>query len=95
MRLLGIVTAAAALGLVSAAYQSYAEMRDRRQFPPPGQLADIDGHRLHMWCAGEGNPPVIIIPALGTTALDWVGVPAKIRCSGLVELIQRRVFYSG
>src|ERR1700684_254826 len=39
--------------------------RDRRTYPPPGRLAKVRGHRLHIMCAGEGTPPVVIIPAMG------------------------------
>ena len=48
--------AAAAAGVASLAYQTIAEARDRRRFPPPGRLVDIGGRRLHLMTAGEGSP---------------------------------------
>ena len=36
---------AAAAGVASFTYQTIAEARDRRRFPPPGQLVDIGGRR--------------------------------------------------
>jgi pimeloyl-ACP methyl ester carboxylesterase len=70
------VSGAAALGLAlaSAAYQAAGEARDRRRYPPPGRLVDIGGHRLHIRCAGEGTPTVVIIPALGGDVADWLTV---------------------
>jgi pimeloyl-ACP methyl ester carboxylesterase len=62
---------AAAIGLGSAAYQVVSETRDRRRFPPPGRLVDVGGHRLHIMCAGEGSPAVVIIPAIGAYSAAW------------------------
>jgi pimeloyl-ACP methyl ester carboxylesterase len=32
---------------------------------------DVGGYRLHIVCAGEGAPPVVICPALGATTDEW------------------------
>jgi hypothetical protein len=66
--------AIAAAGIASAAYQRAADAADRRRFPPPGQLVDIGGQRIHFLPMGEGTPAVIIIPALGSNVLEWVRV---------------------
>lgn len=66
--------AIAAAGTASAAYQLVAEAADRRRFPPPGQLADIGGRRIHLLAEGEGTPAVVIVPALGENVLGWVRV---------------------
>src|SRR5258705_10945572 len=39
--------------------------------PPPGQLVDVGGHRLHLQCAGEGTPAVVFDAALGASSLSW------------------------
>jgi hypothetical protein len=62
-----------AAGAASAAYQTAAEARDRRQFPPPGRLADIGGRSLHFLDMGAGSPAVVIVPALGGNVLDLLG----------------------
>ena len=62
---------AAAIGLGSAAYQVVSETRDRRRSPPPGRLVDVGGHRLHIMCAGEDSPAVVIIPAIGEYSAAW------------------------
>jgi pimeloyl-ACP methyl ester carboxylesterase len=66
--------AVAGLGLASAAYQAAGEARDRRKHLPPGRLVDVGSYRLHIVCAGEGRPPVVICPALGAAAAEWQDV---------------------
>ncbi len=66
-----------ALGVLAAAditYQAAGEARDRRRYPPPGCLVDVGGHRLHIRCAGDGTPSVVIIPALGGLTAEWLPV---------------------
>lgn len=61
-------------GLASAAYQTVRCARDRRLHPPPGELIDVGGRRLHLWRTGKTGPPVVIIPALGAPAVEWIRV---------------------
>lgn len=61
-------------GLASAAYQTLSSIRDQRRYPPPGDLVDIGGRRLHLWQAGQGTPSVVVIPALGAPAIEWARV---------------------
>jgi pimeloyl-ACP methyl ester carboxylesterase len=78
-RALGAVAASAvALGLASAAYQAAGEARDRRSKPPSGRLVDVGGYRLHIMCAGEGSPAVVIIPALGGSVREWLDVQQRL-----------------
>jgi pimeloyl-ACP methyl ester carboxylesterase len=69
-----LAAAVAALAVASAAYQAAGEARDRRRYPPPGRLVEVGGHRLHIMCAGEGSPAVVIIPALGAYSAAWLKV---------------------
>lgn len=50
----------AVLGIVGAAYQDLSMARDRKLYPPPGQLVDVGGYRLHLYCTGEGSPTVVL-----------------------------------
>ncbi len=34
-------------------------------------MVDIGGHRLHLWCQGEGTPVVVFDSALGASSLSW------------------------
>jgi len=69
---------AAVLGLASAAYQAAGEASDRRKNPPPGCLIDVGGYRLHILCAGQGSPAVVVIPALGSPGSEWLEVQRAI-----------------
>jgi pimeloyl-ACP methyl ester carboxylesterase len=57
--------------LTGATYQRIATRKDLAATPPPGQLIDIGGHRLHFWCTGNGAPVVILDTGLGGSSADW------------------------
>jgi pimeloyl-ACP methyl ester carboxylesterase len=63
-----------AAGLASTGYQSYGAARDRRRYPPPGDLVDIGGRKLHLLMTPGTGPPLVIVAALGTPAIDWLAV---------------------
>jgi pimeloyl-ACP methyl ester carboxylesterase len=54
-----------------AIYQWLATRRELAETPPPGQLVDVGGHRLHLWCTGTGAPTVILETGLGGSSSDW------------------------
>ena len=64
----GIVAVALAAG---ALYQRRGASRNRRQFPPPGRLIDVGGHRLHVSCEGHGNPFVLLESGIAASSLRW------------------------
>jgi pimeloyl-ACP methyl ester carboxylesterase len=74
----GLLVAVAALALAGAAYQSIATARDRRAYPPPGQLVDVGGYRLHIFCIGEGSPSVILDALFPGTVSNWAWVQPRI-----------------
>ena len=37
----------------------------------PGRLVDIGGHRLHIYCVGEGVPSIIFDSGVGGFSLEW------------------------
>jgi pimeloyl-ACP methyl ester carboxylesterase len=61
------------LMLVGYMYESRAEAADARTYPPPGQLVDVGGYRLHINCMGTGNPTVVIDAGLGDWSTTWGG----------------------
>lgn len=63
-----------ALAVLGAVYQSIASAMDRRALPPPGQMVDVGGYRLHIYCVGQntdGSPTVILESGLGGTSSSW------------------------
>lgn len=61
-----------------ATYQWIATRKELASTPPPGQLVDVGGHRLHLWCTGAGAPPVILEAGLGGSSADWGFVQPEI-----------------
>lgn len=55
------------LAIVGVGYQLLGMMTDREQFLPPGELVDVGGYRLHLYCTGKGSPTVVL-DAMG---LGW------------------------
>lgn len=68
-----IVGSLVGLLLVGAVYESLAEAADAKAYPPPGQLVDVGGYRLHINCTGSGSPTVVIIAGLGDWSTSWAG----------------------
>src|SRR5512141_2281272 len=62
------------LALVGYIYEPFAEAADAKAYPPPGQLVDVGGHRLHIHCAGTGSPTVVIVAGAGDWSTTWEGV---------------------
>lgn len=72
------VALSAILTAAGAGYEAIAARGDARAYPPPGQLVDVGGYRLHIQCAGTGSPTVVLDAGLGGTSLDWALVQPAI-----------------
>ncbi len=59
-------------------YERISAARDLRLYPPPGQLIDLGGYRLHLNCSGEGSPTVILEHGSSGSYLDWYRVQPEI-----------------
>jgi pimeloyl-ACP methyl ester carboxylesterase len=67
-----------ALAVIGAIYQAIATEIDRRTYPPPGELVDVNGHLMHINCAGEGSPTVILEAANGGMSAHWAQVQQQV-----------------
>ena len=67
----GMGALAATVATGGLAYQALATARDARKYPPPGELVDVGGFRLHLTCAGAGGPAVVLDAGLAGFSLDW------------------------
>lgn len=74
----GIVGLALLVAVAGAGYETIATTGDARNYPPPGQMVDVSGTRLHIYCKGSGGPAVIFDSGLGGTSLDWTLVQPTI-----------------
>jgi pimeloyl-ACP methyl ester carboxylesterase len=63
----------ALLGLMLVGYirEPGAEAADAKAYPPPGELVDVGGYRLHVNCTGAGSPTVVIEAGLGDWSTSW------------------------
>jgi pimeloyl-ACP methyl ester carboxylesterase len=68
------VLAVLALASIGGGYETVREATDARAYPPPGQLIEVGGHRLHLHCTGSGTPTVVLEPGGGemSSNLGWI-----------------------
>ena len=68
---IGLLVFLFVLSITGIVYQTAAAEADRRNFPPPGNLIDVGGFKMHIYCAGEGSPTVILETLSGGTSSYW------------------------
>ena len=68
LALFGVLAAVVGVG---AAYAWTGDRRDARKFPPPGRFVEVDGRRVHVVEAGEGNPTVVFEAGISATSVSW------------------------
>ncbi len=76
--ILGLLAFVLILSAGGAIYESISEARDRRFNPMAGKLFDVGGYKMHINCAGEGSPAVILESGLGDTYISWHKVQPQI-----------------
>jgi pimeloyl-ACP methyl ester carboxylesterase len=59
--------------LAGVVFQFVMTRIDARRYPAPGEMVDVGGYDLHLYCTGEagGAPSVVMDSGLGGTVLDW------------------------
>jgi len=67
----GVLTVLLVLALAGAIFESRAEAADAQAYPPPGQMVDVGGFRLHLNCTGSGSPTVVIDTGFGDASAGW------------------------
>jgi pimeloyl-ACP methyl ester carboxylesterase len=75
--IIGIVS----LAVVGALYQTVATSLDQHAYPPPGQMIDVGGYKLHLACTGanvNGSPTVILETGLGSISSTWARVQPEV-----------------
>jgi pimeloyl-ACP methyl ester carboxylesterase len=57
----------------AAAVQQALTIRDRRRFPPPGLLVNVDGHPMHLQVRGpdSSGPTVVLEAGMGSFSPNW------------------------
>lgn len=73
-----IIVVIVLLGGSGVIYQSVSETRDNQRYSPLGQMVDVGGYRLHLYCTGQGSPTVVLESGLGGPALQWILVQQEL-----------------
>lgn len=69
---LGLIVLVAASGTTYEAYERHVV---RKRFPAPGELVDIGGRKIQIYCSGSGSPTVVFESGLDISgALSWSAV---------------------
>ncbi len=69
-----LICASVMLILIAAAGYSYdrlATSRDKAKYPFKGQLVDLGGFRLHLYCTGAGKPAVLLDAGAFDSLEQW------------------------
>ena len=71
--LIGLAGLVVFLVLAGVVYQFVATRIDEYRYPAPGEMVDVGGYSMHLYCTGEGGgaPTVVMDSGLGGTVLDW------------------------
>jgi pimeloyl-ACP methyl ester carboxylesterase len=46
----------------------------RANNPPPGQMVDVGGYRMHLHCLGEGSPTVVVEAGQGSAGIQYANI---------------------
>lgn len=76
--LIGFSLLVALLLVIGLIYQTASTQADQRNFPPPGNLIDVGGFKMHLSCIGEGSPTVILETLSGGTSSYWGWVQPEV-----------------
>jgi pimeloyl-ACP methyl ester carboxylesterase len=66
-----IATVLVLLLVAGMLYQSAGARRNGRRYAPPGAMIDVSGQRLHLVCAGKGQPTVLFESGIAASSLSW------------------------
>lgn len=58
--LVGLLLLLVVLAITGYTCDRIATTRDRKRYPHQGQLVDIGGYRIHLYCSGSGNRTVLL-----------------------------------
>ena len=76
---LGAGVLAGVLVVFGIAFEQWSRWKVSREYPPIGQLFEVDGRYVHLYCSGTGAPTVVLqsgLDALGS--LSWASVQPEI-----------------
>jgi pimeloyl-ACP methyl ester carboxylesterase len=72
--LLSLVLFVCMLAAASTIYNAAALRYYRAIYLPPGKIYSVNGHDMHIYCAGEGSPTIVLEAGAGNGFLKWAKV---------------------
>jgi pimeloyl-ACP methyl ester carboxylesterase len=75
---LALIALLVGLLAIGFGYERLMAAGDARSFPAPGQMLSVDGYAMHLNCAGEGSPTVVMDAGLGGWSMDWTEVQPSV-----------------
>lgn len=72
--LIGIAGLVAVAILAGNAFRIYGQRQFDRRFPAPGRFVELDTHRMHLHCVGEGAPTAILDAGASQFSTAWSAV---------------------
>src|SRR4029434_6933675 len=76
-----IIAGVLVLAAMGAVYQALSTRSDLRNYPALGQLVDVGGYKLHLYCVGtntDARTAVIRDEGLGGTYAAWARVQSQL-----------------
>ena len=77
---------------ISVVNNQFATARDKKNFPPPGEMVNVGDHNLHLYCLGEGSPTVILEAGASSWSVVWSLVQKEIAATTQVCSYDRAGF---
>jgi hypothetical protein len=65
-----IISLSVAAGATTA-FNAAALRYYRSVYRAPGTIYEVDGYKMHLYCAGEGSPTIVLESGLGDDSLVW------------------------
>lgn len=58
-------------------------------YPPPGEMLDVDGLQMHIYCIGQGERTIVIETSMSYTRVAWADIQKKLAKQGRVCVYDR------
>ena len=76
--LLSLVILLCVIAAGSTIFNAAALRYYRAIYPAPGKMYVVDGHDMHIYCAGEGSPTIVLDAGMGNDSLAWAKVQPEL-----------------
>ena len=89
---LGIIAGVLFLLLIFATLNhNYRLHKEKRKFPPPGKMVEVNGQKLHVYGEGKGRATLVFMPGHGTSSptIDFKPLWQKLLKNYRITVVER------